>query len=86
LFGEKIVFPFKISWVIVVLLGASVLEFEEGGALYSAGENAITDVVSLFWLVADTLTGLMAAPNLIALLALSPLVARMSKEYFASHK
>ncbi len=74
LFGEKIVLPFKISWVVVVFLGASVLMLEEGGA--------VADVVSLFWLVADTLTGLMAAPNLIALLALSPLVARMTKTYF----
>ena len=79
LFGEKIVFPFKISWVIVVFLGSAVLMLEEGA-------NPIQDVVSLFWLVADTLTGLMAAPNLIALLALSPLVARMAKEYFDKEK
>ena len=83
LFGEKIVFPFKISWIFFVLFGASVLEYEVGGLLYSGGENAITDVVSLFWALADALTGLMAAPNLIALIALSPLVARMAKEYFA---
>ena len=77
LFGEKIVLPFKISWILVVFAGASVLMLEEGG---------VTDVVSLFWLVADTLTGLMAAPNLIALLVLSPLVAAMTKEYFAKQK
>ncbi|MEM8770124.1 MAG: sodium:alanine symporter family protein [Pseudomonadota bacterium] len=78
LFGERIVFPFKISWIIFTFFGASVLMLQEGGA--------ITDVVSLFWLVADTLTGLMAAPNLIALLALSPLVARLAKEYFEREK
>ncbi|MEL6370550.1 MAG: alanine/glycine:cation symporter family protein [Pseudomonadota bacterium] len=77
LFGERIVFPFKISWIIFVFFGACVLMLEEGG---------LTDVVSLAWLVADTLTGLMAAPNLIALLALSPLVARMTKEYFEAEK
>lgn len=35
------------------------------------------------WLVADTLNGLMALPNLIALLLLSPLVFRLTKEYFS---
>lgn len=79
LFGEKIVFPFKISWIVMVFFGASVLMLGEG-------ENPINNVVSLFWLVADTLTGLMAAPNLIALLALSPLVAKLTKEYFDARK
>jgi len=78
LFGEKSILPFRVSWIVLVFLGAFVLMLEETGA--------ITDVVSLFWLVADTLTGLMAAPNLIALLVLSPLVARMTKEYFAREK
>lgn len=78
LMGEKIVTPFRISWIVVTFLGAAVLMFEEGGI--------ITDVVSLFWLIADTLTGLMAAPNLVALLVLSPLVARLTKEYFAKDK
>ncbi|MGD2082326.1 MAG: sodium:alanine symporter family protein [Chromatiales bacterium] len=35
------------------------------------------------WLVADTLNALMAIPNLIALLLLSPLVFRITREYFA---
>ena len=35
------------------------------------------------WLTTDTLTGLMAAPNLIALLVLSPLIFKMTREYFA---
>ena len=78
LFGEKSIFPFRISWIILVMFGASILMLEESGA--------VADVVSLFWLVADTLTGLMAAPNLIALLVLSPLVARMTRDYFAKLK
>ncbi|WP_051881461.1 alanine/glycine:cation symporter family protein [Parvularcula oceani] len=44
--------------------------------------SALSNIVNLFWLVADTLTGLMAAPNLIALLLLSPLVFRLTKAYF----
>ena len=46
----------------------------------------VANVVNMFWLVADALTGLMAAPNLIALLLLSPLVFKMTKAYFADQK
>lgn len=35
------------------------------------------------WLVADTLNALMAIPNLISLLVLSPVVYAMTKEYFS---
>lgn len=37
------------------------------------------------WLLADTLNGLMALPNLAALLLLSPVVVRLTREYFAHH-
>ena len=40
---------------------------------------------TLMWDIADTLNGLMAIPNLLALLILSGLVAKMTKEYFADH-
>lgn len=36
------------------------------------------------WLVADTLNALMALPNLIALLLLSPVVFKVTKEFFAA--
>lgn len=36
------------------------------------------------WLLADTLNALMAIPNLIALLLLSPLVFKLTKDFFAS--
>ena len=38
------------------------------------------------WLLADTLNGLMALPNLLALLLLSPLVITLTREYFAKHR
>ena len=38
--------------------------------------------LDVVWKIADTLNGFMAIPNLIALLALSPIVIRMTKEYF----
>lgn len=37
------------------------------------------------WLLADTLNALMAIPNLIALVLLSPVVFRLTREYFATH-
>lgn len=40
--------------------------------------------LSFIWLVADTLNALMALPNLIALLLLSPVVFKLTKEFFNS--
>ena len=44
------------------------------------GAVASLDVV---WDIADTFNGLMAIPNFIALFALSGVVAKLTKEYFA---
>ncbi|MBQ8585238.1 MAG: sodium:alanine symporter family protein [Butyricicoccus sp.] len=41
---------------------------------------------TLMWDIADTLNGLMAIPNLIALLGLSGVIAKISKDYFAKVK
>lgn len=38
------------------------------------------------WLLADTLNGLMALPNLIALVLLSPVAVRLTDEYFARRR
>jgi len=38
------------------------------------------------WLVADTLNAMMALPNLVALLLLSPIVFKVTKEYFAAER
>lgn len=38
--------------------------------------------LDMVWLIADTLNAFMAIPNLVALLLLSPLVFRLSREYF----
>ena len=40
---------------------------------------------TLMWDIADTLNGLMAIPNLIALLMLSGVVAKITRDYFADH-
>jgi AGCS family alanine or glycine:cation symporter len=40
--------------------------------------------LNLVWLIADTLNALMAVPNLIALLLLSPVVFKLTREHFSS--
>ncbi len=47
--------------------------------------GAVADL-KLVWDISDTLNGLMAIPNLIAVLLLSPVVIKLSKEYFAGVK
>ena len=42
--------------------------------------------LDLAWAIADTLNGLMAIPNLIGLAFLSPVVVKLTKEYFANVK
>lgn len=42
--------------------------------------------VSAVWMIADIFNGLMAIPNIIALVALSGVVAKETKEYFAKKK
>ena len=38
------------------------------------------------WIIADIVNALMALPNLIALLALSPIIISETKKYFDKHK
>jgi len=42
-----------------------------------------TQELQLVWDIADTLNGLMAIPNLVALLGLSPIVIKLTREYFS---
>ncbi|MEM9837520.1 MAG: alanine/glycine:cation symporter family protein [Pseudomonadota bacterium] len=73
LFSEKAILPFRISWVVVVFIGSALIGFQD----------KIANIVNIVWVSADTLTGLMAAPNLVAVIFLSPVVFAMTKEYFA---
>jgi AGCS family alanine or glycine:cation symporter len=61
LFGERLIWPFRLAWIAAIPLGA----IGNLGAI---------------WLIADILNGLMAVPNLIALLVLSPVVFRLTRE------
>lgn len=42
--------------------------------------------VSAVWTIADIFNGLMAIPNMIALIVLSGVVVRETKDYFERHK
>ncbi|WP_461481734.1 alanine/glycine:cation symporter family protein [Porticoccus sp.] len=42
--------------------------------------------LGLVWSIADTLNGMMAIPNLIGLLLLSPVIFRLTRSYFATEK
>ncbi len=74
LFGEKVILPFRISWILVVFFSALAAGLSKEGSGYS--------IVNVFWIGSDILTGLMAAPNLLALLLLSPLVFKLTQDYF----
>lgn len=71
------------------LYGARCCEFLLGGAaarLYQvifalAAIAGATMELSRVWAIADTLNGLMALPNLVALVALSPVVAQLTRRY-----
>ena len=86
---------FAISTVLTwALYGTRCVEFLIGykaSKVYQiifCGFACIAGAVSLdlAWAIADTLNGLMAIPNLIALLLLSPVVIKLTKEYFQSVK
>jgi AGCS family alanine or glycine:cation symporter len=80
-----------LSWA---LYGTRCVEFlfgDKSGRIYQVMFVIITVVgatmdLGLAWDIADTLNGLMAIPNLIALFGLSGVVVSVTKEYFAKKK
>ncbi len=42
--------------------------------------------LDLIWMIADIVNGLLALPNLIALLALSPVIIKETRQYFSKDK
>ncbi|MDO4615814.1 MAG: alanine:cation symporter family protein, partial [Lachnospiraceae bacterium] len=77
-----------LSWS---LYGARCLEFligAKGIVIYQAVYTACMIIgavvkLDLIWEISDSFNALMAIPNLIAVLALSPTVVRLTREYFA---
>jgi len=65
LMGTKVIQPFKVIWVVCVVLGGW------GGA----------EILVNLWDLADTLNGLMAIPNLIALILVSGELKRLVRDW-----
>ena len=76
LFGDNSIKIYRFVYIAAIFIGPWALTIE-GGA--RAG-------IDLIWLVADTLNALMALPNLIALALLSPLVIKLTRNYYANGK
>ncbi len=71
IFGVKVIPVMKFLWIAVILVGAS------GGVLLGDAMGFLEHL----WDLSDTLNGLMAAPNLVALLLLSGEVRRLVKDF-----
>lgn len=67
-----------------LLLGAKVLIGYRVLWIVAIYFGATADL-GFIWLLADTLNAMMAIPNLIALALLSPVVFKVTKEFFASN-
>ena len=93
--GDKVVAISLALFAFTTILGWSY--YGERCAEYLFGINVIvpfrivwvvavfvgaTSQLSLVWSIADTLNGMMAVPNLIGLLLLSPVIFRLTREYF----
>ena len=70
LFGVKVILPYRILWIVSIFIGA-----------IGAKEN-----LELVWTFADVLNGLMAIPNLIAIMLLSPVIFSVTHEYLNNIK
>jgi AGCS family alanine or glycine:cation symporter len=71
IFGTKVIPVYKILWVVVIVVGA----WGGGGAF-----------LSNIWNMSDTMNGLMAAPNLVALLWLSGKLRELVNDFDAKRK
>lgn len=78
LMGDRMVPFYRFIYVMTVLLGC--LAVQTGGATSDQAG------VKLVWNIADTFNGLMAAPNLIALLLLSGVIVAETKDFIAKRK
>ena len=67
-FGIKIILPYRLLWVCIIVIGALI------------------EQIDIIWILADVLNGLMAIPNLIALLLLSPVIFSVTREYFSNEQ
>ena len=71
IFGTKVIPVYKVLWIVVIFMGAW-----GGGGKFLAN----------LWDMSDTMNGLMAAPNLVALLWLSGKLRELVKDFDAKRK
>ncbi|MBN1333675.1 MAG: sodium:alanine symporter family protein [Synergistales bacterium] len=71
IFGTKVIPVYKILWVVVLVIGA-----------YGGGGKFLSNI----WDMSDTMNGLMAAPNLVALLWLSGKLRELVKDFDGKRK
>ena len=69
IFGIKVITPYRILWLIAILIGA-----------WPTGES-FGEKLNFVWTFSDVMNGFMAVPNLIALALLSPVIFKITKEY-----
>ncbi len=67
LFGEKVIMPYRIIFVLFVGIGAVAK-------------------LDLVWSLSDVFNGMMAIPNLIGLLILSPVIVKETRDYFEARR
>jgi AGCS family alanine or glycine:cation symporter len=97
--GDAVVTLGVITFAFSTLVGWSF--YGETGAVYLFGDRAqvpyriawiiavflgATGSLTLIWDLADTLNGLMAVPNLVAILGSAALIRRLTNEFFARQK
>jgi AGCS family alanine or glycine:cation symporter len=71
IFGTKVIPVLKVLWVVLIVLGAA-------GGVFLGNAKVFLDNL---WDMADTLNGLMAVPNLVALLILSGEMRKLVKDF-----
>ncbi len=67
LFGERVIMPYRIIFVLFVGIGAVAK-------------------LDLVWSLSDVFNGMMAIPNLIGLLILSPVIVKETRDYFEARR
>ncbi len=67
LFGEKVIMPYRIIFVLFVGIGAVAK-------------------LDLVWSLSDVFNGMMAIPNLIGLLILSPVIVKETRDFFEARR
>lgn len=78
LLGVRVIIPYRILWVLMVFVGSISTIYQGSGV----GPDNVSGA-DIAWSIAGILNGLMAIPNLIGLLLLSPMVFKLTRDHYA---